>query len=1144
MAVEVDSVIVDLEARIGQYRTDMREAISLQQQYQGGWTTAPANSNAVTQQAATVKAAARDVAQAEEQATEKVSRTRKSRADTAKQTASAEASAAKEAAAAVKAAEKEKQAAISESEKAMARAAAAEARFQQQQSKRAQARYYASGPELFEAKAKEFSAADAAREAEAARAVAEAEKEAAAIVAAAEKQKQAALAATERAMARAQAAEERFAASQTKAAEKRFYAMGPQIFEAKAREYAAAAAQPLEAPRRPLDITTGTLARSAAWEGGQNPFQNRSSGGNASAQSAEMRQTTSALAEKEAAATIAQAGAEREIDRAKLDQFDLARRVGAAEGATKVELQAQLEWLRRIETYKRLGLTEAEAQVRAEREIALLQATRAEAQATRARAGAVTGSRRGGFGPANEFALNASGGRFGYSLGAPALAGTAVFAGAAIATEAIESSTKLAEGLKKVSDQTGLSVEGLQVYQRAVEQTGGKAEQFDQALITLTENLGKAKTGSKEEAKVFDALGISIKGSVTAADILPTLIERLSSMKDPTEQAELAAKTFGGAWKDIAPALSHGMGQINDLAASLEATGQILSSSEVQKLDEVAKKVDALKASLAVDQSKIIANNADAIKGLADQFAEFADLVRDASDAYGQFMQTASGKALSTILNPTGAAVGSAMDAVDRAYNYLRGGDKKAANAPVPDGILGGEIQGGFVDEGKVRRLNAGNGRKGPKGPSPEELERQALERQKRYESQLEGYQEEQLRINQQMTGDLQEQASDQDQLSQRQRNQQLENIDLQLKENLTRKGVNQALEEQRAANLRKAVWDTEAARSAQIEDNLRVETIQQRNSIAQTRSQTAADLADSNAGQDQTATDRRRRALAQIDRQQEDERRNLQAQLDALKPGDATAKPLQERLNALPQIYDNRRQDARDQNASPFAAYVNQLPRTADQIGEAFEKAAVSGVERLNDSLATTLERMTGVHGLAGEILTDFIKIALQAAQAQIFGDGGGAGIQAGIAATVGGNYSGGGGGGFFGTLLSTAGRLFGLSGARAAGGPVLAGGTYLVGERGPELLQMGPQGGNIVPNNALGAMNPNMRAATPQVSGPVVHQTIQYQGAVDIADKAYVQQMGRILYDHTNQAVEQGSRETLAATPNYIQRYDNSKQ
>jgi tape measure domain-containing protein len=48
--------------------------------------------------------------------------------------------------------------------------------------------------------------------------------------------------------------------------------------------------------------------------------------------------------------------------------------------------------------------------------------------------------------------------------------------------------------------------------------------------------------------------------------------------------------------------------------------------------------------------------------------------------------------------------------------------------------------------------------------------------------------------------------------------------------------------------------------------------------------------------------------------------------------------------------------------------------------------------------------------------------------------------------------------------------GFLGGLFGKRASGGPVAAGGAYLVGERGPEILQMGSRGGNIIPNSAIG--------------------------------------------------------------------------
>lgn len=53
--------------------------------------------------------------------------------------------------------------------------------------------------------------------------------------------------------------------------------------------------------------------------------------------------------------------------------------------------------------------------------------------------------------------------------------------------------------------------------------------------------------------------------------------------------------------------------------------------------------------------------------------------------------------------------------------------------------------------------------------------------------------------------------------------------------------------------------------------------------------------------------------------------------------------------------------------------------------------------------------------------------------------------------------------------------GGLFGLDGTRAMGGPVSAGGSYLVGEKGPEILTMGPKSGYITPNNKMGGVTVN---------------------------------------------------------------------
>ena len=48
--------------------------------------------------------------------------------------------------------------------------------------------------------------------------------------------------------------------------------------------------------------------------------------------------------------------------------------------------------------------------------------------------------------------------------------------------------------------------------------------------------------------------------------------------------------------------------------------------------------------------------------------------------------------------------------------------------------------------------------------------------------------------------------------------------------------------------------------------------------------------------------------------------------------------------------------------------------------------------------------------------------------------------------------------------------GFLGGLFGKKEMGGRVQAGGAYVVGERGPELLQMGSKGGTVIPNSQIG--------------------------------------------------------------------------
>lgn len=139
----------------------------------------------------------------------------------------------------------------------------------------------------------------------------------------------------------------------------------------------------------------------------------------------------------------------------------------------------------------------------------------------------------------------------------------------------------------------------------------------------------------------------------------------------------------------------------------------------------------------------------------------------------------------------------------------------------------------------------------------------------------------------------------------------------------------------------------------------------------------------------------------------------------------------------------------------------IGGIQPAAEEAFNGAEKALERFVENVQDALGTTVEAtLRGDFDSIGRLWGDLLlKMASQAIAAEIgralFGDIGkasGAGASTGVLS------------GLLGTIFGG-----GITGARAAGGPVAAGGTYLVGERGPELLRMGGSSGSIVPNHAM---------------------------------------------------------------------------
>jgi len=112
-----------------------------------------------------------------------------------------------------------------------------------------------------------------------------------------------------------------------------------------------------------------------------------------------------------------------------------------------------------------------------------------------------------------------------------------------------------------------------------------------------------------------------------------------------------------------------------------------------------------------------------------------------------------------------------------------------------------------------------------------------------------------------------------------------------------------------------------------------------------------------------------------------------------------------------------------------------NELTEKFIQIGQDIEKGIVNN---LTDAVMGTKTLAEAATNVLNNLKRKLIEVAIQSAVSGIGG--------------------------------KISGFLGGLFGRRERGGPVSAGGAYLVGEKGPEILQMGSRSGNIIPNNKLG--------------------------------------------------------------------------
>lgn len=174
-------------------------------------------------------------------------------------------------------------------------------------------------------------------------------------------------------------------------------------------------------------------------------------------------------------------------------------------------------------------------------------------------------------------------GRFGSSFGAIAatVAAAAVAMGGGMAL-AVRSSINHFDDLSKTSQKIGVPVEQLAALRHAAELSDVSSESLTKGLGKLARSVVDAAQGSSTAVEAYRALGISFKdsnGQIKAVgDLLPQIADRFANMKDGSAKTALAMQIFGKAGADLIPLLNGGSAGLKEMTDEAKALGLVISA--------------------------------------------------------------------------------------------------------------------------------------------------------------------------------------------------------------------------------------------------------------------------------------------------------------------------------------------------------------------------------------------------------------------------------------------------------------------------------------------------------------------------------------------------------------------------------------
>lgn len=164
------------------------------------------------------------------------------------------------------------------------------------------------------------------------------------------------------------------------------------------------------------------------------------------------------------------------------------------------------------------------------------------------------------------------------------------FTGVAGVGALIKSSIDAADNLSKMSQKVGVNIEQLSSMNYAASLADVSTESLAKGMAKLNKAMYEAQQGGKTQVETFKALGIAVTDSSgklrKTDDVMMDIAERFAGMDDGARKTALAMEVFGKAGADMIPLLNSGKQGLKDSADEAKRFGNVLTEEAGKQAEE------------------------------------------------------------------------------------------------------------------------------------------------------------------------------------------------------------------------------------------------------------------------------------------------------------------------------------------------------------------------------------------------------------------------------------------------------------------------------------------------------------------------------------------------------------------------------